>query len=209
MEATQEIETLHNELRHALAQARQLALEIFSRTGVNLLPQLDLEYAAVEVPPAPEQPIYDADGVSQPLGDEKLVMLKLVEELRERIADVDPAEAARIPRLFACVPGRNKLPEYSDDWIMIDTEISNAALVNFGNPAEALGVNRYERKPGALPFQRIVKLHQQYVPGAMALPVELYGGKACAARVAEYTRARMAANSAVPIAGIDFSPARP
>ena len=206
---TSTVQDAYQALREALATVRLAALNIYSQTGVNVLPQLDLEFDDTPADPSDEVPNYDVNGVSQLMGPEKLVMLKLVEDLRARVAEVDEKQAALIPKLFACVPGRNKLLAYSDDWLMIDMEISNAAFMNFGNPAEALNVNKYERREGALPFQRLIKLYQQYVPGAMALPSELTTAKACAARVAEYTRAKMENARVANVYDIDFSPAKP
>lgn len=198
----------------ALIQAQQAADQIRTEFGIDLGQLYDPERFRPVVQPSDDVPVWDADGVSQPFGQAGLVMLRELEEARARIAEQSPEAAAQMPRLVACVPGLRKAAPGSDTYRILDTEISWATFgALMTNQGEALGVNVYDIIPGdpavMLPHQRLKMRPQEHVPGAIALPRDLTTARACAARILEYTRAKML-NDAIPDTdAIDFSPARP
>ncbi len=202
----------------ALVNADQLAAQYAAETGVQIGPFFDPARLPrdPESEPAHETPIYDADGVSQPMGPYGLVMLQAVEAKRADIAAISPkhAQPDQLAVLYACTPGLAKLEKGSDTHWIVLTEISWASFGAFQtNPAEALLFNVYDRKPGdpavLLPSDRLVRRYQDYVPGARALPRELNSGRACAARVLEEIRTKMDNDRIPETDAIDFSPARP
>lgn len=199
----------------ALTNADALAAQYQAETGVKLGPFYD----ASDFQPATggeprEAPIWDANGVSQPIGPYGLVMLKAVEDKRAEIAAVSPKHAEGLAHLYACLPGLAKLDARSDNWWIVFTEISWASFGAFQtNPFEAQCVNVYDRVPGdpslQLPSERLQRRYQEYVPDALALPRELTSATACAARVLEQVRLKMDNDRIPDTDAIDFSPARP
>lgn len=206
---------LLSEIINQLIAADQLAAQYAELTGIRLGPYFKPEQFAGPADPVDEQPIYDAEGVSQPMGRYGLVMLKAVEDKREDIRAVSPAHAEpdKLAVLYACAPGLKKLAPGSDQHWMVSTEISWASFGAFGvNPFEADLFNVFEILPAdavKLPHERLKRKYQEYVPGARALPDALKTGKACAALVLEQIRAKMDNDRIPDTDAIDFSPARP
>ncbi len=206
------LDILMTAVASALIVAQQAADQIRTEFGVDLGQLYDPERFRPTGQPSADVPVWDAEGVSQPFGPDGLVMLREVEEARARIAETSPEDAAEMPRLVACVPALRKAALGSDSYRILDTEISWATFGSFGiNPGEALGVNVYDIIPGdpavMLPHERLKMRPQVHVPGAIALPRDLTTARACAVRIIEYTRDKMAAKRVVNIHRIDFSPA--
>lgn len=198
-----------------LVNADQLAEQYTALTGVKIGPFYDpKQFAGSSVEPA-ETPIWDAEGVSQPM-KYGMVMLRDLEDLRARLLETVPADqvAKVLPSLVACVHALRKAVPGSDEYWILQTETSWAAFGALGtNQQEAFGVNLFDVVEGdptvQLPSERLRRRAYEYVPGAIAMPRDLTSAKACAVRIAEFARTKLEAAKVVNVHGIDFSPARP
>lgn len=159
-------------------------------------------------------PIWDAQGVSQPMGEYGLVQFRDIEEkMRPSMLASGLTEeyvTKVLPKLYACKPGLAKLTPGSDNHWIVQTEISGADFGGLGtNPNEALLVNTYIRTPpqaGQVPSDWLKQQYQSYVPNAMALPSVCNTPDKCVQKVAGYMAEKVKNDRAIYSGEIDFGP---
>lgn len=205
-------------IRFHLNQALGLASHEAAPNG-SLMTALKIALMAIDKPDQPAvvqlpAPVWDAHGVSQPMGEYGLVQLRDIEEqMRPNMLASGLSEeyvTSVLPKLYACKPGLAKLTPGSDNHWIVSTEISGADFGGLGtNPFEALLVNTYIRTPpqaGQVPSDWLKPQYQSYVPHAMALPSVCNTAEKCVAKVAGYMAEKVKNDRVVTTGEIDFGP---
>lgn len=195
------------------AQARDLVVAAIGVTGsvedaAQTLHAL-LDHVIGPKPSEPPPPITkpDADG---------LVRIADLADFARDLRGAGHADLAEqmVPERVACLAGLEQIPQGSDLWHIVKTEISWAALNDtnqpFGNPLEILHVNRYRihDEPGLPLWRRLERLPFDYIPRALAFGPKHKTPADVVVEVKRRVRHAIEVKGA-PASGIDFSPLPP
>lgn len=193
---------------------RELLVQAIAETG-SVPRALTLLHDLVD---AVAEPAQEAPAVSKPDAD-GLVTISAMQDFRRALFDADNANLRRIaelmvPERVACKPGLDQLPEGSDLWHAVRTEMAWAALgennAPFGNPEEIARVNKYEFRPDAGPYawQRIIRKPFEYHANALAFSAKFATAESVVAEVKRRVHETLTRDG-VPAPGVDFSPLPP
>lgn len=172
---------------------------------------VDAAAAPSELEPAFSKP--DRDG---------LVIIRAMHDFKRQLLNApDNSQHGNLSRLatlvvpdrVACKVGLDQLPEGSDLWHAVRTEMAWAALgennAPFGNPEEIARVNRYKfHSDETLIWRRIERLPFEYHPYALAFSAKFATADAVVAEVKRRVRESLERDGQ-PAPGVDFSPLPP